>query len=1056
MGQPIRAEVMPRKVLFEDAASGFRIISCACFTSGVPVNPQYKNLTIKGSNLGNIQVGRKEDLLLEPIEDKAHPYGYRLVGYNGVNYGSDKVELTEMAELQSLRRIMTERQAVSCHESYPHFVEMILNGLESDISYTNIKYVGMRLLAKYIKQIKAMHLEVRFIGATSTWGIESSSDVQKIAARYEEPAQFEAAMDANPYEVLMDVLDWSFGRSDKLVARMLPQFMNSMERAEAASIAILKVTEQSGNTRMSASVLFEQFTALAPQAMPNLYKAVTESPRIHYDATRKLVSLSNTYNAEQFIADTLKGKIAHPHLLPMKWQEHINADGLSLTEEQTKILEMACNKDAMMLTGPAGCVDCDTEFFTGAGWKRIADYAPGDKVLQYNEDGTATLVKPLAYIKQLCDELWHFETKYGINQTICDDHNIVYWSQKGFKHECHIDEIIAKQAVAGKGWGGTFKTVFNYDGPGVDLTDEQIRIMCAVICDGSFYSHSKPDNPSYHTCRFHIKKERKKERLLLLFTRAGISWKEVPSAAQGYTDLYIESPIRTKVFESWWYNCNHHQLEVICDEIMFWDGSINMTKNGNIRQRFSTTIKETADFIQFAYSACGYRARIVINDRSGQGYFTCGKFYTRKSAEYSVIVTNRVFVGLCSDGRTNHKKTMPTKVKTKDGYKYCFTVPSHALVLRRNGNVFITGNCGKTSSVKALITMLEDEGFTYTLLAPTGIAAKRLRESTGREASTIHMALATNEPIGQFLILDEVGMISVSLLAKLLEHITDDTKIIFIADPSQLASISCGNVVRDLLDSGVIPVANLTKVFRYNSSGIITLSTDVRNGRNEHLTDTYADYKFIPISTQAIKQIGEEYAALVSGNYNPADVLILSPFNKGPVGSMAINAAIQAKFNPNPMSGIAYKRDGIEIGFKVGDRVINKKNEYSMPLYDSDETAFVANGDIGTVLVIDPDEYSMTVQFDCGVCHVDRAHIQHLLLGYCVSVHACQGSQAKAVMVVIDSSHGHMISRNLLYTAMTRAQERLVVIGDVVAIEHGLDIQEEMQRNTWLKEMMIC
>lgn len=718
MGQPILAKVMPCRVLFEDAASGFRIISCACFTSGVPVDPQYKNLTIKGSNLGNIKVGRKEDLLLEPIEDKAHPYGYRLVGYNGVNYGSDRVELTEMAELQSLRRVMTERQAVSCHESYPHFVEMILNGLESDISYTKIKYVGMRLLAKYIKQIKAMHLEVRFIGATSTWGIESSSDVQKIAARYEEPDQFEAAMDSNPYEVLMDVLDWSFGRSDKLVYRALPQFMNSMERAEAASITILKVTEQFGNTRMSASVLFEQFTALAPQAVPNLFKAVTESPRIHYDATRKLVSLADTYNAEQFIADTLKEKIAHPHLLPMKWQEHINADGLSLTEEQAKILEMACSKDAMMLTG----------------------------------------------------------------------------------------------------WAGT----------------------------------------------------------------------------------------------------------------------------------------------------------------------------------------------------------------------------------------------GKTASVKALIAMLEDEGFTYTLLAPTGIAAKRLRESTGREASTIHMALATNEPIGQFLILDEVGMISVTILSKLLEHITDDTKIIFIADPSQLASISCGNVVRDLLDSGVIPVANLTKVFRYNSSGIITLSTDVRNGCNEHLTDTYADYKFIPISTQAIKQIRQEYAVLVSGNYNPADVLILSPFNKGPVGSMAINAAIQAKFNPNPMSGISYKRDGIEIGFKVGDRVINKKNEYSMPLYDSDETAFIANGDIGTVLAIDPEEYSMTVQFDCGVCHVDRTHIQHLLLGYCISVHACQGSQAKADMVVIDSSHGHMLSRNLLYTAMTRAQERLVVIGDVAAIEHGLSIQEEMQRNTWLKEMMIC
>ena len=1022
MGKPIRAEVMPRKVLFEDAASGFRIISCVCFTSGVPVNPQYKNLTIKGSNLENIKVGRKEDLLLEPIEDKTHPYGYRLVGYNGVNYDSDKVELTEMAELQSLRRIMTERQAASCHESYPHFVEMILNGLESDISYTKIKYVGMRLLAKYIKQIKAMHLEVRFIGATSTWGIESISDVQKIAARYEEPAQFEAAMNANPYEVLMDVLDWSFGRSDKLVARMLPQFMNSMERAEAASIAILKVTEQSGNTRMSASVLFEQFTALAPQAMPNLYKAVTESPRIHYDATRKLVSLANTYNAEQFIADTLKEKIAHPHLLPMKWQEHINADGLSLTEEQTKILEMACNKDAMMLTGPAGCVDCDTEFFTGAGWKRIADYVKGDKVLQYNKNGTAELVDPVFYVKKPCNNLWHFENSV-LNQSLSDEHRVIYFDYKNRIKEMPANALIKNHEKNIKGFRGKFKTAFLYSGKGIELNDDEIRLMVAIFADGYFHKETTTKR-----CKLSFKKNRKINRAEKILIDCKIEYKKTTN--NGYTHFYFNAPRREKEFTEYWYNCSNHQLRVIVDEYKYWDNS---------KEKYVTTIKRNAEFMQFAISSCGFRSNIYIDRRPN--YKDC--YYVSKTKSEFTTLTNSV------------EKTQIVQVPTTDGFKYCFTVPSGMLVLRRKGCIFITGNCGKTASVKALITMLEDEGFTYTLLAPTGIAAKRLRESTGREASTIHMALATNETIGQFLILDEVGMISVSLLAKLLEHITDDTKIIFIADPSQLASISCGNVVRDLLDSGVIPVANLTKVFRYNSSGIITLSTDVRNGRNEHLTDTYADYKFIPISTQAIKQIGEEYAALVSGNYNPSDVLILSPFNKGPVGSMAINAAIQAKFNPNPMSGIAYKRDGIEIGFKVGDRVINKKNEYSMPLYDSDETAFVANGDIGTVLAIDPDEYSMTVQFDCGVCHVDRAHIQHLLLGYCISVHACQGSQAKAVMVVIDSSHGHMISRNLLYTAMTRAQERLVVIGDVAAIEHGLDIQEEMQRNTWLKEMMM-
>lgn len=717
MATQINAVIYPYRVLFEDAMSGFKILSCRCDTEDVPIDPKYHSLTLKGSNLSILKIGDRADVVLDPIDDARHPYGYRLVGYQGVNYESDRVELTPIAEMQSLTRIMTEQQAQNVHEAYPHFVAMVLNGDDGSISNKNIYNVGPKLLPKYIQQIKAMHMEVQFISSASAWGIESSGDIQKISTRYDSVKDFDAAIAENPYAILVDVLEWGFVKADKAICLRRPEFINSRERAEAASVSILKLNEQDGNTRMTANALFEQFTKLAPQAIQHLYQAVTESPRIYYEPLCKLVSLTSTYNAECLIADVLKKKIAHPHLLPMNWQEYINADGLSLTEEQAKILEMACSKDAMMLVGNAGT--------------------------------------------------------------------------------------------------------------------------------------------------------------------------------------------------------------------------------------------------------------------------------------------------------------------------------------------------GKTSSVKALIAMLEANGFDYTMLAPTGIATKRLRESTGRAASTIHMALTTNDPIGKFLIVDEMGIVSVSLLAKLLERITDDTKIIFIADPAQLASISCGNVVRDLLDSGEMPVANLTKVFRYNSSGIITLSTDVRNGRNEHLTDTYSDYKFVPISTQAINQIEEEYAALVSGGYDPSDVLILSPFNKGPVGSMAINAAIQAKFNPNPMSGISYKRDGVEIGFKVGDMVINKKNEYSMPLDDGMDTAFVANGDIGTVLAIDDVDCSMTVKFGCGICHVDRTHIQRLMLGYCISVHACQGSQAKAVMVVVDSSHGRMISRNLLYTAMTRAQERLVVVGDVAAIEYGLGVQEEMERNTWLKELMM-
>ena len=222
--------------------------------------------------------------------------------------------------------------------------------------------------------------------------------------------------------------------------------------------------------------------------------------------------------------------------------------------------------------------------------------------------------------------------------------------------------------------------------------------------------------------------------------------------------------------------------------------------------------------------------------------------------------------------------------------------------------MMLTGSAGtgKSQTTKAIIEMLETNDYTYTLLSPTGIAAKRLREATGREASTIHMFLACDGNLGDYVLIDEMGMVSVHLLSMLFDKVADTTKIIFIADPSQLASIACGNIVEDMLDSGIVPVCNLTKVFRYNTSGIITIATDVRNGVNDHLTDTFTDYKFIETDTLVIKQIEKEYARLLADGYSKDDVLILSPFNKGNVGSLAINAAIQAKFNPNELSNVGH------------------------------------------------------------------------------------------------------------------------------------------------------
>lgn len=712
-------KLIPMRMIFNNPESNFSIISCRTKDDSIERHPQYGTISLKGTGIADLKMGQSIDCIIEPCVEDKYKYSYKFIGFAGFVAKDGKFNLTEKAELQTLRNLMTNGQAESCHVAYPHFVSMVLNGEEAKLDYKKIRGVGKVLLPRYIDKIKTNNKRVKFMSETYAWGIEHDEDINKIAATYKNVYEFSKDISANPYAVMINLLEWSFDRADRAITKKTAKWLDSYERCEAATIYALKHNELDGNTKMQAKQLFDMVKQKAPQCVHHLLDVVTKSAQVHYDPPSQNTALQAAYSAEQHIADVIKKKIANPHYYPMDWQKFTSVDGLELTDEQAQILEMACKQDVMMLTGSAGT--------------------------------------------------------------------------------------------------------------------------------------------------------------------------------------------------------------------------------------------------------------------------------------------------------------------------------------------------GKSATTKAIIEMLEANNYTYTLLSPTGIASKRLREATGREASTIHMFLTCDGNLGDYVLIDEMGMVSVHLLSMLFDKVTDTTKIIFIADPSQLASIACGNIVEDMLDSGIVPVCNLTKVFRYNTSGIITIATDVRNGVNDHLTDTFTDYKFVETDTLVIKQIEQEYARLLADGYSKDNVLILSPFNKGDVGSLAINAAIQAKFNPNELSKVGHTVNDTPIYFKVGDKVINKKNEYTMPLCDSDDTAFVANGDIGTVIEIVPNEKElyMIVRYDCGDCIVDKAHIKNTLLAYAISTHSSQGCQAKAVIVVIDRSHVRMLSRNLCYTAVSRAQERLILIGDEVAIQEGLRVQEEKERNTELCEMLL-
>ena len=350
---------------------------------------------------------------------------------------------------------------------------------------------------------------------------------------------------------------------------------------------------------------------------------------------------------------------------------------------------------------------------------------------------------------------------------------------------------------------------------------------------------------------------------------------------------------------------------------------------------------------------------------------------------------------------------------------------------------------GKSSTTRAILDMLDDLGKSYVCLTPTGISSKVMRGYTGRPASTIHIFL-TNVWHPDYVLIDESSMVAVHLLAVLLSQIGYDPKLVFIADNAQLASIQCGSLVQNMIDSGLIPRVELTKIFRYNSSGIVTMATDIRHGSCDHLTADFPDYLFVPEDeNDPIGQVVEQYDQLIADGYSIDDIVVLCPFNKR-VGSDAINAAISAKYNPNE----PVRKNSV---IKLGDKVLNCKNNYHGGKDD-----MIANGDVGYLRSIEYDYAEKTntvmVEFADGTKNVGSLSV--LKQAYAMSTHKSQGSSAKAVIVLIDPMHGFMLSRNLLYTAVTRARERLVVVGDADTIMRGVRVEENMRRNTWLKEML--
>ncbi|MEO7837732.1 MAG: ATP-dependent RecD-like DNA helicase, partial [Anaerolineales bacterium] len=364
---------------------------------------------------------------------------------------------------------------------------------------------------------------------------------------------------------------------------------------------------------------------------------------------------------------------------------------------------------------------------------------------------------------------------------------------------------------------------------------------------------------------------------------------------------------------------------------------------------------------------------------------------------------------------------------------------------------------GKTTCLKALITRLESQHKSYALASPTGRAAKRLSEATGRPARTIHRLLEYSPVEGfkhndenplalDFLVVDEASMLDLLLTNHLLKAVRPGTHVLFVGDVDQLPSVGAGDVLRNLIHSGIAPVMRLNTIFRQAAdSRIITNAHLINQGKFPIFSQGKGDFFLFSAEDAAaaadwIIQIVTERIPQKFGLDAIHDIQVLAPIYRGPAGVHALNERLQEKLNP-PANDKAERRL-FGTTFRLGDKVMQTQNNYDKDIY---------NGDIGFIRAMDMIEQTLSVDFDGRMAAFDWSEADQLTLAYVVSVHKAQGAEFPAVVMPVVTQHYTMLQRNLLYTAITRARKLCVLAGSRRAINMAVRNNKVAQRFTALE-----
>ena len=439
--------------------------------------------------------------------------------------------------------------------------------------------------------------------------------------------------------------------------------------------------------------------------------------------------------------------------------------------------------------------------------------------------------------------------------------------------------------------------------------------------------------------------------------------------------------------------------------------------------------------------------RIELDEIAGLQAVYLPEYY-----EAETYITQRI-LRMASQTPQARKEVSVASIEAVNGIRYAEKQREAICAAAQERVMILTGGpgTGKTTTLAGILTLFDQRHLQTLLAAPTGRAAKRLSELTGREASTIHRLLETqispetgemvfmrdeDEPLKcDALIVDEVSMVDVLLMHSLLLALPQEAKLILVGDPDQLPSVGAGRLFSDLITSGAVKTICLTEIFRQAQQSLIVMNAHaVNRGELPVLTVKDRDFFFMKRRTaeSVVQTIADLCARRLPENMGirPEDIQVISPTRKGETGTINLNRVLQAALNP-PQPSKKEKYCG-EICFREGDRVMQIRNNYDIlwKRPDGGSGTGIFNGDIGIICRIDPYEDQVHIRFDDRDAVYDSDMLTELELAYAITAHKSQGSEYKAVIFAVFGGAPPLLTRGVLYTAITRARELLILVGN--------------------------